>query len=106
METKTRVVDRSGRRNGAPPPRTPAQPVWHRLGRRVELSASAKEAIRVFTVAYVVYAAIGLKVVVWQHVVMFDAMSRLAHAFFVWHNLPPKLASVGFVWPPVATIVF
>lgn len=57
------------------------------------------------TVAFFIYAAIGWKVVVLQHVVVPDGWSRLAHAYFVFYGDPPKLAAIGFVWPPVLTLV-
>ena len=65
-----------------------------------------REGLVVFAVAFVVYAAIGIRVVVHQNVIVFDALARLSHAYFVWYNDPPKLAAVGFVWPPVSTLVF
>jgi hypothetical protein len=60
----------------------------------------------VFLVSFLVYAAIGYKVVVLQHVVVPDGWSRLAHAYFVYYNDPPKLAAIGFIWPPLMTLVF
>jgi len=59
-----------------------------------------------FLCSFAAYFALGLRVVVQQHVVPFDALARLAHAYFVWWNLPPKLAAIGFVWPPLSTLVF
>jgi hypothetical protein len=34
-----------------------------------------------------------------------DALSRFTHAYYVFHNDPPTLAAIGFVWPPVVTLV-
>lgn len=56
-------------------------------------------------VAFAIYAAIGWKVVVLQHVVVGDGWARLAHAYFVFYGYPPKLAAIGFIWPPVLTLV-
>jgi hypothetical protein len=64
------------------------------------------ESLAVFAVFAAVYFIVGYRVVVDQHLVNFDALSRLSHAYFVWHNDPPKLASVGFVWPPVQTLIY
>ena len=64
------------------------------------------ESAALFAVFAVAYGALGYRLVVQQHVVVFDALARLAHAYFVWFNQPPKLAAVGFVWPPLSTIVF
>lgn len=64
------------------------------------------ESLAVFAVFAAVYFIVGYHVVVDQHLVNFDALSRLAHAYFVWYNNPPKLASIGFVWPPVQTLIY
>ena len=62
--------------------------------------------LTLFVTAFAAYFALGYRIVVQQHVIPFDAMARLAHAYFVWWNAPPKLAAIGFVWPPLSTIVF
>jgi len=77
------------------PSRTPWRP-----------SAELAEALLVFLLFFGAYFAIGYRTVVDLHVVNFDALARLAHAFFVWHNDPTKLAAIGFVWPPLQTIAF
>jgi hypothetical protein len=69
-------------------------------------SADAIESGALFVVFLVAYLALGYRLVVEQHLVVFDALSRLAHANFVWYNSPPKLAAVGFVWPPGQTLAF
>jgi len=53
-----------------------------------------------------IYFAIGYRTVVDLNIVNFDSLSRMAHAYFVWYNDPPKLAAIGFVWPPVQTIMY
>lgn len=60
----------------------------------------------VFLVAFAVYFAVGYWVTVGQHVVVFDALDRLTRALLVWHNDPPKLAAIGFVFPPLTTAMF
>src|SRR5690606_36661685 len=40
------------------------------------------------------------------HVVVFDALNRLTNAYLVWWNDPPKLAAIGFLFPPLTTLVF
>ena len=57
-------------------------------------------------VVFAGYAWLGNRIVVGEHLVVFDAASRLAHAFFAFYDAPPKLAAIGFVWPPVSTMVF
>jgi hypothetical protein len=64
------------------------------------------ESAVIFVVFLAAYFAIGYRVVVDLHVVNYDALSRMAHAFFVWHNDPAKLAAIGFVWPPIQTLAF
>lgn len=54
---------------------------------------------------YSAYAILGYFVVLRWHVVETDALARLSHAMAVWHNDPPKLAVIGFVWPPLMTLV-
>jgi len=91
------------------PPRERAPRARHALPRRRRerrALAPSRETLLLFGVAFAVYAVVGLRVVLQQHVVVFDALARLAHAYFVWFNEPPKLAAVGFVWPPVSTLVF
>src|SRR6185503_2670984 len=56
--------------------------------------------------SFAAYAVLGHRVVIEQHVIVFDGLSRLAHAYFAWYNAPPKLAAIGFEWPPVMTLVF
>jgi hypothetical protein len=77
----------------AAPPAPPHAPV--RDGRPLAL----------FAVAFAAYAAIGLVAALGFHVVVGDAESRLAHAYMVWWNDPPKLSAIGFVWPPLQTVV-
>jgi hypothetical protein len=67
--------------------------------------AIPRESVVLFGVAYVAYAVLGYFVVVRWNIVVGDALSRLAHAYFVWFNEPPKLTAIGFVWPPLMTIV-
>jgi hypothetical protein len=69
-------------------------------------AATTLESFGVFLAFFAVYFGIGYHVVVDLHLVNFDALSRLAHAYFVWWNEPPKLAAIGFVWPPVQTLIY
>jgi hypothetical protein len=65
-----------------------------------------REVLALFLVAWAAYSAIGYHYIVQHHVFTVDAASRYAHAFFVWHNDPPKLAAVGFIWAPISTLIF
>jgi hypothetical protein len=62
--------------------------------------------IALFGGSFLVYFGLGYHVVVQQHVVVGDSLARLAHAYFVWWNVPGKLTAVGFVWPPLTTLVY
>jgi hypothetical protein len=52
----------------------------------------------------VAYVWIGYRFTVDGHVIVFDAVDRLTRAFMAWHNDPAKLAAIGFVFPPAATL--
>lgn len=67
--------------------------------------AGWREPAVVFGAAYLVYAAVGLYATLGLDLVVGDAESRLAHAFFVWWNEPSKLTAIGFYWPPLQTLV-
>jgi hypothetical protein len=86
--------------------RRPPTTIYEKPRRQRALTARQRETAAVFFVAFVSYAVLGWRIVVRDHIVMFDAVARLSHAYFVWWNSPPKLAAVGFVWPPIATVVF
>jgi len=59
-----------------------------------------------FLAATAAYGALGLWLVLREHVLVYDGLARLSHAYFVWWNAPPKLTAIGFVWPPIATLMF
>jgi hypothetical protein len=60
----------------------------------------------IFVLATAVYAFVGYHVTIDQHVVVFDGLDRLTRAYQVWWNDPPKLAAIGFSFPPITTLVF
>lgn len=74
-------------------------------GERVPLP-SGRHGTILFFIAFVVYFAIGYWFTIEQHVVVFDALDRLTRALLVWHNDPPKLAAIGFLFPPLTTAMF
>lgn len=59
----------------------------------------------VFATGYLLYAGVGIYLVLAKDLVVGDAHARLAHAYFVWWNEPSKLAAIGFYWPPLQTLV-
>lgn len=58
----------------------------------------------IFLVVALIYGYLGYRTTIDSHVVVFDALDRLARSYMVWHNDPPKLAAVGFVFPPITTM--
>ncbi|HEU4655952.1 MAG TPA: glycosyltransferase family 87 protein [Capillimicrobium sp.] len=67
---------------------------------------SGRVGLLVFALFAAVFFALGYKATIDQHVVVFDALNRLTDAYLVWWNDPPKLAAVGFLFPPLTTFVF
>ena len=67
---------------------------------------AGSSSLLLFVVAAGVYFYVGYQTVVEDGVVVFDALDRLTRAYMVWHNEPPKLAAIGFVFPPLTTMVF
>lgn len=96
------------------PPRAVAPAAVHRVGTPLDVEPPAwreplpgrGEALLVFVVAFVAYFAIGYWFTVDLHVIVFDALDRLARALLVWYNDPPKLAAIGFLFPPLTTAMY
>lgn len=63
------------------------------------------ESLAVFAFFAIAFGALGYWVVLTLHVVPFDALDRLTRGLMVWHNDPPKLAAIGFAFPPLTTVV-
>lgn len=92
-----------------PPPTTSAGPApavqlpprHHDTGVR----SRRLESLAVFAISALAFGALGYWVVCVLHVVPFDALDRLTRAMMVWHNDPPKLAAIGFAFPPLVTVV-
>ena len=79
---------------------------WSKQRRAWRPSGVTVESVIIFLIASAAYMALGSWLVLDEHVLVFDGLSRLSHAFFVFWNAPPKLTAIGFVWPPIATLVF
>ena len=73
--------------------------------RRIRVGPEARASLYLFLVAFLGYATLGYFIVLRWHITVPDGVSRLAHAYFVFYNQPPKLTAIGFVWPPLMTIV-
>lgn len=89
-----------------PPEQLRVPPAGDEGHRGYGLRVGRWEALAVLALAAVGFSILGYRMIVVHHVVVFDALDRLARAYFVWHNDPPKLASIGFLFPPFTTLVF
>jgi hypothetical protein len=67
---------------------------------------SGRAALLMFAVFTAIFFVLGYKTTIDQHVVVFDALNRLTDAYLVWWNDPPKLAAIGFQFPPLTTFMF
>ncbi|MGZ4448615.1 MAG: hypothetical protein ACXVW4_02380, partial [Nocardioides sp.] len=76
------------------------------VGRRpADIVRRPWESLLVFVVFTAGYTWFGYWLVVDMHVVGFETLDRLNRALMVWHNDPPKLSSIGFDYPPLATLL-
>ena len=96
----------------APPPglghraHTSGTPLDDRPYRPEVAIPGARMGLLMFVVFAAFYFFVGYKVTITDHVVVFDALNRLTDAYLVWWNDPPKLAAIGFLFPPLTTFVF
>lgn len=105
VDTLEQSPDRAAAVRGAGPAyREPFVPPPPR--RREGLNVPLVESALIFLVFAGAFTLLGYQVVVEQHVVVFEALDRLTRAYMVWFNDPPKLAAIGFSYPPVTTIAF
>ena len=65
----------------------------------------AQEDTILFVALFAAYLCLGYWVTVRWHVIPGDGLSRLSHAYFALYGDPPKLAAIGFEWPPLDTLV-
>jgi len=84
----------------------PAVPTRITRHKRNRWAATIKWRVAAFIALYLGYGSLGYRLVVQQHLVVGDAVARLAHGFFVFYGAPPKVVAIGFVWPPLMTMVF
>jgi hypothetical protein len=62
------------------------------------------ETLAVFLIFALGFGTLGYWLIVSAHVVSFDSLNRLARAYLAWHNVPSKLAAIGFTQPPLQTL--
>jgi len=82
-------------------PRAPQAGGAHRPRRAVAFRPESA----VFFGLLAVYLAVGFWLVLAQHSIMEDALSRVANASYVIDSRQPKLANVGFVWTPLPSLL-
>lgn len=64
-----------------------------------------KESLLIFLVSSLVYLAAGI---IFNRVLILgesDALSRIANAYYVLYSRDPHLAAIGFIWPPLLSIL-
>jgi len=64
-----------------------------------------REDILIGSLFFILYLAIGSYMAVVRHYIPYDALGRLVSAWLVLNGTEVKLASIGFVWPPIPTLL-
>jgi hypothetical protein len=95
----------------APPPREEPvlPPVPDQLPKEVQgegVTVSRRESLLLFFASALGFGLLGYHMIADNHVIVFDALDRLTRAYLVWHNDPPKLAAIGFLFPPFTSLVY
>jgi hypothetical protein len=76
------------------------------VGKRpADIQRNKWESLAIFLAFGIAYSVIGYWLVVEKHVVGFETLDRWTRALMIWHNEPPKLASVGFDYPPLSVLL-
>ncbi len=57
-----------------------------------------------FLVCLSAYLGLGMYLCLVKRYMPYDALSRLVSAWLVWSGTQTKLATIGFVWPPIPTL--
>ncbi len=66
---------------------------------------SGREGLAIGTLLFLVYLALGGYIAIVRGYLPGDAVARLANAYLVFHGVETKLSSIGFVWPPIPTLL-
>ncbi|TMK20351.1 MAG: hypothetical protein E6G68_04770 [Actinobacteria bacterium] len=62
-------------------------------------------ALVLFACAFALYGTVAAVLVFVFHFVMGDAVARVANASYALYSRDPHLGAIGFVWPPLPTLV-
>jgi Dolichyl-phosphate-mannose-protein mannosyltransferase len=73
--------------------------------RSLRAAAGLRAENALFIGLFALYAGVGMWLVLAQHSVMDDALSRVANASYVLYSREPKLANIGFVWTPLPSLL-
>jgi hypothetical protein len=68
-------------------------------------SRSWREDLIIGTILFLVYLALGAYMSLSRNWLPGDSLARLTNAWLVLHGTEVKLASIGFVWPPIPTLL-
>ncbi|PKO13995.1 MAG: hypothetical protein CVU39_16580 [Chloroflexi bacterium HGW-Chloroflexi-10] len=63
-----------------------------------------KNNLFLFLAFLIIYTLLGAYISYIKHYLPYDALSRLVSAWLVWYGTEIKLATIGFVWPPIPTL--
>lgn len=80
---------------------TQALPIRQNARRKTVFSTSSA----LFMGFFALYMAVGFWLVLFEHSIMEDAISRVSNASYVLYSREPKLANVGFVWTPLPSLI-
>ena len=98
----------------APAPTTPTvvtnrerlSGVVQAVGRRpADIERRWWESAAIFFVSLIAFTWFGHWMISDLHVVGFETLDRFNRALMIWHNDPPKLAAVGFDYPPLSILL-
>lgn len=63
------------------------------------------EDVLIGSVLFLFYLMLGAYMSIWREYLPYDSLARLVSAWLVIHGTEAKLASIGFVWPPLPTLI-
>src|SRR5436309_2076171 len=86
-------------------PRAGAVETGPRVGVERRPRLLARRGVVLFTGAFGLYLGVGAVLVFVFHLMMGDAVARVANASYALFSRDPHLGSIGFVWPPLPTLV-
>ncbi len=72
---------------------------------RVDVPRRRGESLAVFSVFAITYTVVGYWLVVDKHVVGFETLDRFSRALVVVHDGSPRLAAVGYDYPPLVVVL-